>query len=529
MVSLSACKVEKNYSFIKAPSFLDVAPPGGADDELFLTHLDIKMKELKNFSPDFIFYQMGVDPIKEDKLGKTSLSFQGLMSRDECILGYAHENKIPIFLALGDGYALLIELRVGAYTNTYRLAKKSMSKRAIIIGSGVAGLACALTLKKGGFKPFILESESRVGGRIKTESSEGFLFDRGFQVLLNSYPELPNFISFKKLKLQNFNSGALIYGEDYNRLLANPLRHPKFLMTSLFSDIATLGDKMRVGALLVKVMSSTELQYLKGQTTLEFLKEFGFSERFISHFWQPFFTGVYLDKTLSLDAHYFLFLLRAFSIGSVSLPANGMEEIPKQMASTLDPESILTSARVSEIKKDHVKLENGETLQADFVIKAFNSVSSNATSNSILKFRSVTTYYFCSSEKPDWGKWLLLVPPGAGYQINSVSLLSEVSSGYAPPGQVLFSASVVGGSDQASPDLIRDELIHFSRKKLNLRHISTVTVKHALPIMAEKLSSEFSLDQEVYECGDHLSAPSLNGALRSGRLCAMAIIKKNEN
>ncbi|MBC7753887.1 MAG: histone deacetylase [Moraxellaceae bacterium] len=115
---------EKNYPFVKVPSHLDIALPSGAGDELFLKNLKIGLDEVKKFKPTFIFYQMGVDPLKEDKLGLMNLTFEGLMKRDEMVLSYAKENQIPISLALGGGYAIPIELSVEAYANTYRVAKR---------------------------------------------------------------------------------------------------------------------------------------------------------------------------------------------------------------------------------------------------------------------------------------------------------------------------------------------------------------------------------------------------------------------
>lgn len=115
---------EKNYPFIKVPSHLDIALPEGATDEVFLEQLEFGMHEIAKFQPDFIFYQMGVDPLKEDKLGKMNLSFEGLMKRDQIVLSYANRSHIPISLALGGGYAQPIELSVRAYANTYRVVKK---------------------------------------------------------------------------------------------------------------------------------------------------------------------------------------------------------------------------------------------------------------------------------------------------------------------------------------------------------------------------------------------------------------------
>ena len=114
---------EKNYPFIKVPSHLDIALPDHTGDEVYLEHLKDGLIEVRRFDPDYIFYQMGVDPLKEDALGKLDLSFEGLMMRDELVLSYARRSGIPVSLALGGGYAKPITLSVQAYANTYRVAK----------------------------------------------------------------------------------------------------------------------------------------------------------------------------------------------------------------------------------------------------------------------------------------------------------------------------------------------------------------------------------------------------------------------
>lgn len=114
---------EKNYPFVKIPSHLDIALPDGTDDDVFLENLKVGLKKVQEFNPDYIFYQTGVDPLKEDKLGKMDLTFEGLIERDRIVLSYARDHRIPISLALGGGYAEPIELTVKAYANTYRVAK----------------------------------------------------------------------------------------------------------------------------------------------------------------------------------------------------------------------------------------------------------------------------------------------------------------------------------------------------------------------------------------------------------------------
>ena len=64
---------------------------------------------------------MGVDPLEFDHLGKMSLTFEGLKARDELVISYALDHKIPLSLALGGGYSKPIEKSIEAYANTYRV------------------------------------------------------------------------------------------------------------------------------------------------------------------------------------------------------------------------------------------------------------------------------------------------------------------------------------------------------------------------------------------------------------------------
>lgn len=115
---------EKNYPYIKVPSTLDIALPDHTEDTEYLNALNQALDKVIAFNPDFIFYQMGVDGLKADKLGKLNLSFEGLMKRDRMVLSLAKNRNIPITLNLGGGYADPIELTVEAYANTYRVVKE---------------------------------------------------------------------------------------------------------------------------------------------------------------------------------------------------------------------------------------------------------------------------------------------------------------------------------------------------------------------------------------------------------------------
>lgn len=71
------------------------------------------------------------------------------------------------------------------------------SKNIYIIGAGISGLITALELEKANFKPTIIEATNGVGGRVKTDTVDGFQLDHGFQVLLEAYPKAKQFLIIK--------------------------------------------------------------------------------------------------------------------------------------------------------------------------------------------------------------------------------------------------------------------------------------------------------------------------------------------
>jgi len=115
---------EKNYPFRKIPSTLDINLPDGTGDDEYLSLLEKALPVVFDFNPDIIFFQAGVDPLKEDHLGRLSLSKLGLAERDRMVLSNCKRHGVPISLALGGGYAKPIEITVEAHIQTYKALKE---------------------------------------------------------------------------------------------------------------------------------------------------------------------------------------------------------------------------------------------------------------------------------------------------------------------------------------------------------------------------------------------------------------------
>ena len=397
---------------------------------------------------------------------------------------------------------------------------KNRDANVVIVGAGLAGLACAMTLQKHGCPFLLLEKSEEVGGRLRSSSNDGFLFDHGFQVLLTSYPELKHFVDLDALDLQNFNSGALIYTPEKMRLLANPLVHPNQIFSETLSSFISLKDKSLVVKLILSLHASG-LAKEAGVSTIQFLRRFGYSDEFIENFWRPFWAGIFLDKNLEVQSDFFIFLLKHFSSGRVAVPKRGMQEIPRQMSRRLNPSNVRMSTDIKEISSNGVVLESGESILAKAVVCAFNPIGNENGS----RFRSVINYYFSTLDPIPWEKWLVLVPSNYNFHINNIAVMSQVSETYSRDGSHLLSVSVIGDIDPGV-EVIAKELVQIAGFDLKLRFLQKYNIQKALP--KKYRGDDFLIQNGIFYCGDYLSSPSINGALRSGRLAAEKLLTSLE-
>ena len=114
---------KSNYPFEKEISDLDIALKDNIQDREYLHILARELTQLfEKIKPDFVFYLSGVDVLKEDKLGRLSLTLEGAKKRDKLVLSSCYAQNIPVQCSMGGGYAPDVNLIVEAHANTYRVA-----------------------------------------------------------------------------------------------------------------------------------------------------------------------------------------------------------------------------------------------------------------------------------------------------------------------------------------------------------------------------------------------------------------------
>ncbi len=242
----------------------------------------------------------------------------------------------------------------------------------IVIGAGLSGLACALTLQARGLTPLVLEASDGIGGRVRTDQHQGFLLDRGFQVLQTWYPEAQRWLDYGALDLRPFYPGALVRSGGRFHRVSDVWRRPWRLPEMLLSPIGTLGDKLRLLGLRHSCLRGTIADlYARPETTaLARLQARGFSTRMLDRFFKPFFSGVFFDRDLGVSSRTFEFLFRAFALGDTALPARGMGAIPAQLAARMRGEWLRLGCRVTGLEQGQAGLDGGERIDARALVIA---------------------------------------------------------------------------------------------------------------------------------------------------------------
>ncbi len=404
----------------------------------------------------------------------------------------------------------------------------------VVVGAGLAGLCCARELHAAGLDVLILERGDAPGGRVRTDEVDGFLLDRGFQVLLTAYPEARRMLDYERLGLRPFESGALIRRDGGFARVSDPFRHPLLALQGLTGAPGSLPDKFRVARLRQRLsrFSLNELLTAPQVTTADALRREGFSSDLVESFFRPFLGGIFLDRTLETSSRLFAFVFKLFTEGEAALPAAGMQAVPGQLAASLPEEAFRFGATVESAAPGEVVLAGGERLSAPAIVVAADGLEAARLTGAVEApaARAVTTLHYAAGSSPVGEPVLVLDGEGRG-PVNDLCVPSDVAPSYAPPGAALISATVLGIPrlpDDALDAAVRDQLHGwFGAQVDGWRLLRVRRIPFALPAQPpaalEPAERPVRVRDGLFVCGDHRDTASIQGAMSSGRRAAAAV------
>ncbi len=112
-----------NFPKAKQASDRDVALPAGTGDDEYLTVLESELTELlPAYAPDLVLYNAGVDPHRNDRLGKLALSDEGIAAREHLVLSLCLGSGIPVACVVGGGYDMDADVIARRHMILHRVA-----------------------------------------------------------------------------------------------------------------------------------------------------------------------------------------------------------------------------------------------------------------------------------------------------------------------------------------------------------------------------------------------------------------------
>lgn len=381
----------------------------------------------------------------------------------------------------------------------------------VVVGAGLAGLNAAITLEEAGHEVILIDSADRAGGRVATDVVDGFLLDRGFQLINANYPELKRLNVISQVNFVEAPRAVSITVEGKEAFLGDPRHH---LTSALNASTGSLKEKIGLISYLTKSPKS-------GVSVASQLQSLG---RTYERVLRPFLTGVFLCDPSEVEASVGKELIQSFVTGKPGLPANGAGALATELANRI--KDIRLEVQVEAIKDDYLKTSDGK-IKFDSLIVATDTT----TAAQLLDLEEVppmvgcTTWYHVPDQAPSDNPYLLLDGMQAGPVVNSI-VISNMMESYAPAGKSLISSTTI---QRASESEVRRHLsAMWGVNTQSWELLAKYEIPNALPLarVGKRLANNVRIGKNIFLAGDWREAPSQNGALKSGRRAAETLISQ---
>jgi protoporphyrinogen oxidase len=387
----------------------------------------------------------------------------------------------------------------------------SDSSDVLIIGAGLAGLSAAITLQAAGRNVRVIESSDRPGGRVTSDLIDGFVCDRGFQLINSKYPALIDLDVIKEIDfIQAPRVIEIALGND-RRALGDPRVAP---WTALDKATGTIPEKLT----LLRFLASSPKE---NQSVEDVLKAAGTTYVRVL---RPFLQGVFLTDPKNVDARYGKSVIKSFVTGSPGVPRKGVGELSKALAARISP--ITYGVQVDSLEGKIVKTSAGD-FKASTIIVATDATTATQLLGlpEVPRMAGCITWYHAVANNPSGNGRLIVDGQNRGPIINSI-VMSDISSSYAPLGQHLVSTTTDLGVTES--DVRRHLAIMWGISTHDWQLIAKYEIPAALPIhnVGRALTQTVKVSEDLFVAGDHRAVPSQQGALFSGRLAAELILNQ---
>ncbi len=376
-----------------------------------------------------------------------------------------------------------------------------MSFDCIVVGAGLAGLTATRELEKFGRSVLILEATDSVGGRVKSDFIDGFICDRGFQVINPKYPEVIKSGVIKNLDFK-YISGQIRLA-DYKRKVG-------YSFATFSSQFGSVSEKVNLLKFLANQRVSNQKSFGDYANSFPTLYE---------RVLKPFLTGVFLNDPKVIAADVAQEILRSFVKSLPGIPAGGVGQFSQALASTVA--NLKLNDRVEAVKEGKVITTGGQYSCKYVVVATDPTTAAQLLSGvSLPKMFESTTAYFATTELPKYGKNLAI--SSKSKLVNSI-VISQVSPKYAPAGQHLVSATSLSPITES---VFRKELASIWQVNTQQwEYVANYEIKQSLPahLPGQSKSRNSFVSDGIYLAGDHMATPSQQGAMKSGYLAAREI------
>ena len=403
-------------------------------------------------------------------------------------------------------------------------------------------MTCALTLEEAGVDVLVLEASDGVGGRVRTDVVDGFLLDRGFQVLNPGYPMLADRVDMDALGLRPLTAGVGVRSsrEEDLLVLADPVREPQLLPQTLRSGKlhpASLAALARWAA----PARNTEA-ILRGDKPDSSRKEsmdaaglLGPLRRIVD----AVISGMVLEDTGETSTAFTHLLARSLTMGTPGLPAAGMQALPEQLSARLrTPVQLHTRAESvsaavpAASERARLRTHDGQEYEADLVVIATDPISAqDLTGVTTRAGRGVSTHWYAAPQAPTDLSLLVIDQRAEHGPVVHTAVVSNVAPTYAPAGQSLIQASTLlptDGPGASDGEVLRHTGEIYGVDTTQWRLLRRDDVRYAIPVQLPPYQDRYDLhvDEGLIMAGDHRDTASIQGAMVSGHRAAEGFLAR---